>query len=465
MKKLVFFFPWHEVSGGPFYLTRLANDIAKLGLYDVYYTDYAGGLCDSLLTERSIKVLKFHDEEHFPIFPDEPVIIVMAEYWAHVMPKTHPDTKIVFFNWHNECIPVLQRDWGASDKFIKKFLQLAAETTSVFFCDKTHWMKHNEYGVDFPEEYVPIAIPGRTTTAAEKLVKEQERNIAVLGRLVVDKIYSVTDLLDNIIALRDQVKTNIYIIGEGDYEGLIFDRSLPKNIRLIRCGTMPIENVISLLSTKVDILFAMGTSVLEGATIKLPSVVVPNAMEPFECNRYPYLYESRGYALGWYPKQIDALEIQTHTIEEIFHDIYRDGKKAEIGEKCYQYYRQNHESNVELFEYAINTSTLTYEKYRNFIDSNVNWRAFKWRIGRFCRKLRGDIRFSMNLFGFPIYMQTENNPNHINVFICCLPILRINHNGGIYSAHLLPFVWLYQGAVFLCKKMLNKHESIHGEER
>ena len=32
-QKLVFFFPWHEVSGGPYYLTRLANSIIKMGKY------------------------------------------------------------------------------------------------------------------------------------------------------------------------------------------------------------------------------------------------------------------------------------------------------------------------------------------------------------------------------------------------------------------------------------------------
>ena len=40
MQKLVFFFPWPEVSGGPFYLCRLADAVARTGLYEVYYTDY-----------------------------------------------------------------------------------------------------------------------------------------------------------------------------------------------------------------------------------------------------------------------------------------------------------------------------------------------------------------------------------------------------------------------------------------
>lgn len=443
-KKLVFFFPWKIVSGGPFYLARLANDVAKLGLYDVYYTDYVGGLADSLLTEKSVKILKYKDERDFPIFPDEPVIVIMAEYWANVVPKVHPDTRIVFFNWHNECIPVLKRDWGATDAYIQAFLKLVSETSSVFFCDKTHWMKQCEYGVPFQEEYVPIIIPDRDMVAGPELIRPNERRIAVLGRLVVDKIYSVLDLVDNIIALRDNIKTKIYIIGEGDYENLLFDRKLPKHIKLVRCKTMPIDKVITLLMNKVDILFAMGTSVLEGATIKLPCVVVPNAMKPFECNRYPYLYESKGYALGWYPKQIDEMGLTVHTIEEIFNDIYRDLKKGEIGEKCYAYYKKNHHSNVDLLLKAIDNSTLTYSKFQEFIRNNTNWGYNLWRVKMALYKLRGEVNRRFSILGFPVYTRASTNSYHYNIFVCCIPLLRIRHFAGRYTVFPLPLVWAWR---------------------
>ena len=78
MEKLVFFFPWQQVSGGPFFLTRLANGIAEKGLYDVYYTDYPGGLCNGLLN-KNVQVLKYRNEgKDFPIFPKEPIVLVMA---------------------------------------------------------------------------------------------------------------------------------------------------------------------------------------------------------------------------------------------------------------------------------------------------------------------------------------------------------------------------------------------------
>ena len=444
MQKLVFFFPWREVSGGPFYLARLANGIAKRNLYEVYYTDYPNGLCDSLLEEKSIQILRYHDEMQFEIFPEEPVILIIAEYWAHVMPKMHPESRIVFFNWHNECIPVLQRDWCASDAYIEKFLDLVRQTSSVFFCDKTHWLAHKRGCIEAPERYVPIAIPARTQTAQSRLIREGVRNIAVLGRLCQDKIYAVLDLMDNIIALRDRVHTNVYVIGEGDHEDLLFDRKFPDYIKIIRCGTMDIKAVIALLTKKIDILFAMGTSVLEGATIRLPAVVIPNDMESFQCDRYPYLFESRGYALGWYPDQIDDLEMHTHTVEEIFCDIYQKHRKAELGELCYKYYLQNHQDNIPLFLEAIQASGLTYSRFKSFLQNNKNWKNIAWHIKHRVRKWFGYTQKKFCLLGFPIYIHTKTNDIHSNIYICCIPVLRINKIYATTGVYILPLVWSWR---------------------
>ena len=460
MQKLVFFFPWREVSGGPFYLVRLADGIAKRDKYDVYYTDYPDGLCDSLLHEKSVKVLRYHDETHFEIFIEEPIILVMAEYWAHVVPQVHPDTKILFFNWHNECIPVLKRDWCASDVFIEKFINLVKETSSVFFCDKTHWMAHERYGIDVSERYVPVVIPPRNKKAKEELVREGVRNIAILGRLCQDKIYAVLDLMDNIIALRDRVKTNVYIIGEGDHEELLFKRKFPDSIKIIRCGTMEIKAVISLLSKKVDILFAMGTSVLEGATIRLPAVVIPNDMNPFRCNHYPYLYESKGYALGWYPEQIEELNMYTHTIEDIFNDIYVERRKAEIGERCYEYYYNNHRDNVNQFVEAIQATSLTYNRYLEFKHKNINWRNLFWQVKHKFRRFFGYTYKRFSLFGLPIYIRTKTNEMHSNIYICCIPTFRINKINNTIGIYILPLVWIWRIVQNIVEKIAEKIKNL-----
>lgn len=37
LNKVVFYFPWKEISGGPFYLTKLADALSEIDGYQVYY--------------------------------------------------------------------------------------------------------------------------------------------------------------------------------------------------------------------------------------------------------------------------------------------------------------------------------------------------------------------------------------------------------------------------------------------
>ncbi len=456
-KKLVFFFPWRQVSGGPYYLARLANGIADKGIYDVYYTDYERGLCTSILTNPDIKVLIYRNEgSKFEIFVNEPVIIVMPVYWAHIVPVAHADSKIVFFNWHNECIPVLDREWITTPLFMEKFIKLLADTDAEFFLDKAHWMAQQKYGPICKEQYVPVAIPKRTIKAKMELVNK-ERNIAILGRLVQDKIYAVLDLIDSIVELRDGIKTNIYIIGEGDYEHLVFNQTFPDNINIIRCGTMKINDIIKMISHRIDILFGMGTSVLDGASIGIPSVILPNAMEMFRCNKYPFLYETTGYALGWYPDQIHDLKIKTHSIKEIFDCIYKEDKKREVGELCYKYYLKNHTENIELFDEAIQSSKLTIKEYRNFVKKN---RTFKLVVHRLMPRLMTRLRTihgksyrQLKIFGFPVYTLAKTTDNHINLYVCCIPLLRINKYGEMVGVNFLLLVWIVKSIVAIMRRI------------
>ena len=451
--KLVFYFPWPEVSGGPFYLTRIANAIAETKEYDVYYVDYKGGLANTLLKNKDIEVLIYDNEgKKYTIFKDEPIVLVMVIYWAHMVPIMHPDSKVVFLNWHNCCIPVLKGDWHCTTRFVNKFLELVRDTSSVFFLDKTHLLAQNTDTIKFKEQYVPITIPERDKTVNQEIVKEKERNIAVLGRLVLDKIFAVTDLVDNIIASRDNVNTNIYVIGEGDCQDMLFNKKLPSYIKLIKCKTMDIEKIIDLFCKKVDILFAMGTSVLDGASVKLPSVIIPNDTVPFSCNKYSYLYESEGYALGWGPDQIDELDIETHTVAEILDDIYVKGKKKEIGDKCYEYYVENHTSNLDMFRDAIAASTMTRQKYVDFTRRTFNGKLFLWTVKYIYEKFRGGIIYEIKLFGFPIYTYAATSGVNKNIFLFGLPFIRIVQYGGSRSFHFLPAVWAFTGL----KKLIGK---------
>lgn len=107
-------------------------------------------------------------------------------------------------------------------------------------------------------------------------------------------------------------------------------------------GTITGEKLDLFLSTKVDVLFAMGTSVLEGTAIKLPSVIIPNNAVPFNRDKYVYLQNTKKYCLGWSDTQLDDLDLNTVSLKQIIDDIYLNNEKTELGESVYNYFINNH---------------------------------------------------------------------------------------------------------------------------
>lgn len=55
IKKVVFYFLWKEISGGSYYLTRLADKLAEDSSFEVYYADYKNSLSDKSLTNPLVK--------------------------------------------------------------------------------------------------------------------------------------------------------------------------------------------------------------------------------------------------------------------------------------------------------------------------------------------------------------------------------------------------------------------------
>ena len=115
-KKVIFYFPWKEVSGGPFYLSRLARALAEDKDYEVFYCDYENGLTDKYLEGSNVKKISLFEGD-FRIHIKEPVTLLTPVYWAHWVPTLHPESKILFFNWHTCCLPVLRESWGVGKKF------------------------------------------------------------------------------------------------------------------------------------------------------------------------------------------------------------------------------------------------------------------------------------------------------------------------------------------------------------
>lgn len=369
MKKehVVFFFPWKEISGGPVYLSGLANTLAQQSEYAVGYVDYPKGVTDAMLCQEVERISYF---EPF-LFPhSDPLTLVIPIYCASHIPTLHPDSKILFVNWHNYSIQALLDSWRLSPENLREFLLLVRKTDSVFFLDKTHWLAQNEWiqseNCSFKERYVPTMIAPKSVRSIGKMVRDKELHIGVLGRLCKDKIFSLLNLICQLNDLKTDYEIHLHVIGEGSEAYQLQRIELRKDLYLHREGTITGTDLSEFLAKRTDILFAMGLSVLEGAAIALPSVVMPHNVKEFHLDAYAFLQDCQGYALGWYDTQLKELKIPIHPLEEILHALYAPGGKQQIGMQAFEYLKKNHFDNRISMMEALSATTLSAKDFSHF---------------------------------------------------------------------------------------------------
>jgi hypothetical protein len=125
-------------------------------------------------------------------------------------------------------------------------------------------------------------------------------NIGWLGRLDEDKIFSVINILDNLNNYNTDKRKFFHIIGSGISSHLI-EPSKYKNINIIFNGTILNEDKTKYLIDNFDIAFSMGTSSIESAALKIPTIV-PLSFEKYTyiSNGFTKFFELSDYNLGCY---------------------------------------------------------------------------------------------------------------------------------------------------------------------
>lgn len=374
VQNVYFFFPDRRLGGGPFWLMRLAIELSKDPNYKVFYIDYKDGYSHKIseykIAQKTITFIDFIDRDLNLILPEEGILFAPIYYMLN-LPHINIKSKVLFHNWHNECLPCLITDLNFIHAQFVFFMSRVFANKAQIFLDGSHYYANNEISkMDFPPHFVPMTVNKKEIRAQKNIIRQDQINIAILGRLVQDKIYAVNNVIQcsqQYLASKDskykksKTKIRIHIIGEGDCKNKIIS-SKAKNIEIIMCGTIENEKLHQYLANNVDLLFAMGTSVLEGAAIGLPSVVIPSEIKEFSCDHFFYVCDTKYYIVGFYPQQLEQFDLTTVKFASIIDDIYSKNKKQLIGKKCLDYVVNNHSVQycTNLLKKYLNLTTLTF---------------------------------------------------------------------------------------------------------
>jgi hypothetical protein len=200
-------------------------------------------------------------------------------------------------------------------KFFAKFLNKLSDRLLSSLIDNNAIVFTDYVGLDCDtkkiggyQEYInlviPIAISSPTSAHQHKNFDQDFPNVGWLGRIDVDfKVWSLIKLLLDIDKYNLQGLFRLrkfIIIGSGNADEYIRDLIPKLSFHVEWIKFVDNDKLEGFLFDNVDLMFAMGTSVLESAKIGIPSIIVQPCRdgETPSMDSYRWVYQSIGYSLG-----------------------------------------------------------------------------------------------------------------------------------------------------------------------
>lgn len=158
--------------------------------------------------------------------------------------------------------------------------------------------------------------------------------LLVISRLDDFKVYSIYKLLKDLKRLEQENRTfELHLIGDGEHrDSLIDECGKINNIKLVFHGYMQNDMLNDFLTQNhFDLLFAMGTAALEGASRGIPTVLLAATNSPI-VNRndvYKYIDRQKSISLGEY-LDTPFENINGMTLEDV---IYLNDREHDILKK------------------------------------------------------------------------------------------------------------------------------------
>ena len=369
-KSVCFWLPVRSIGGGTPYFVLLAKYLMAHTDLKVYYMDYTDGYAHDLFTDdEPINFLAYNPTvDWFPVC--EPMVVVTNTTRVIQIKNMHPDSKLLF--WHFETVPCAW-DIVLMHNEAKKFIKAAKKDNAIVFHDwSSREVINSQFSLNFKDkEYLSVYCEPKGLRAPENLIDSNTINIGWLGRLSRDKICSLYNLVDNVAKIDDRRKIRLHIIGNGVCRKEVEKYcSKYQNIDFVFYGTIKKHELDELLINCIDILFAMGTSLIDAAALGIPAVMVQISSKPFEDDQFIWLYDTKEYCVGILNEQKKKFAVKYTRFNDIISEIYDKGGKAKQGNLCYDYFIQNHSSTeaivYKFLKFCLKTS-FTFKKLKECI--------------------------------------------------------------------------------------------------
>lgn len=355
-KTIIFYFPYRGVGGVSTLFLRLAREMA--GAYDVYIADYS----DGYMSENIPKNVTLIAVDANPEFPSNATIVFQAFLpWRFPFTnKIEGNTKLLFWGLHPKNFdPSILNGLHRNSAFamvanvinflavsrrekLANFVRYLIARNALLFQDKESIRSiKSMLSVDLPDvSFTPVPMPGVSSRKSE--LSQGMLTFAWIGRICDFKYTILIHVIKRLEAVSHSLgPIELLIIGDGEYfekVKIIANELVSSVYKITFLGSMAESRIPSFLVDRVDFLFAMGTSAIEGARVGVPVFLTDYSYCAVDGTyRFKFFHESSDFCLG---EEISSKHFETTSSLEAAIECAISDYAAE-SKKSYQYWENN----------------------------------------------------------------------------------------------------------------------------
>lgn len=378
--KIIFYYPSFILGGAELLFYRLAQSLVAAG-YEVAYVDFKDGYVSKLISTEDIKI-QLIEYKYNPLtdFNREDVVVMPANFARVINRYVHSSECSLFF-WvihPKNLIPqvsYLKKLIGENSflynftadhllykdrQKIKSMVTLFENYNAIKFMDGSCYLQHQQalgLRTTMPD-FLPIYLPREAVVGLESRKKGNinKLRLAWLGRIDLSfKHFILERLIKDLNDIREEYRFEFVIIGNGagtDYIREVINKCTSIQITII--SEIEPKKLHNYLKKNIDLVFAMGTSALEGAICKIPTVCLDASYEKvFPGYKYRFIHESQYISLGYIINKRWTPPENKHDMRSILQKVSSDS--GYLAEKSFDFYEENY------------SPKLVLEKFINFI--------------------------------------------------------------------------------------------------
>jgi hypothetical protein len=322
---IVFFFPYKIVSGVPVLFATLAEHISNNHpKIEVSIIDYENGIINQLIKNKRINRIKFEDSKKIKV-PKDSILILQSILPFSLRPELEINfnQQLFFWNLHPDCLILnnltkirtldkfINKIRFTSNLKIKSFIEFCMNKNGLVFMDDSNANQTlNYYRINKEPIFLQICV-----RPLNKFLNKRNLNsislpdtlkFTYIGRVVDFKYHPLKKVISSLSELVKNKSINkkviFYIIGDGKMINELknFVSSNINNIKVVFLGVLDNNKIPKfLIDNKIDINFAMGTSVLDSIQMGVPTILLNYSY--ININSYPAYYfadEEKKFSLG-----------------------------------------------------------------------------------------------------------------------------------------------------------------------